>query len=352
MTALDESERALSQANALLDLRRFADAQRLTQSVSSQVSDPRWLTVLARAYLGQNDYGRAVDAARTLIQSDPENEAGYRFLSIALVGLGRGPDAVQAAEGAVRLAPNNWAATYTMARALICAGRAADAIDWAVQARKQAPGLADPHVLLGLALVQNGRHEEGRRSFERALRINPEHEYALQNLANLEAKQGRLRSAGRLTRAGLGAAPQARGLHAQYDFILRLLLRRMYLVALPFGAVLLLTTHARTAVETRPIIGTMMLVAMIALAHPVISALPGSRRTAIARILRQSGVVPRLLLALLLVVLFGALIVAFAPEGTAKPAAGIALAIFRVLVLVMFVVVMIQRAVRRRRDAP
>lgn len=352
MTVLDDSERALTQANALLDLRRFTEAQTLAQTAIVNVRDPRWLVVLTRAHLGQEGYGAAVDSAQRLIQSEPDNEAGHRLLSIALVGMDRGADAVRTADRAVQLAPNSWAASYTMARALLAARRPADAIDWAERACELAPNLSDPHVLLGLALVQNRLTDEGRRSFEEALRLKPDDPYALQHLANLDARQGRLRAAGGWTRAGLGAAPNAQGLHVQYDLILWRLLRRTYLAALPFGWVLYLLTQQPASAWMRPLIGTVMLVALSAVVTPIIRALPGSPRTAVGRMLRQSGASPRLLLAALLLLLIGAIVVAFAPEQVAKSAGTIALRGLEIIGVVSTINLLIRRSTRRQGRRP
>ena len=65
--------------------------------------------------------------------------------------------------------------TLKLARMLWDNGKRDKALTKAREAAEAAPNLADPHALVGIFLVEEGRCEEGRESLSRALEIDPDH---------------------------------------------------------------------------------------------------------------------------------------------------------------------------------
>src|SRR5688572_25271694 len=91
--------------NLLLDLRRYADAEKLAREAIGR--DPQWAsayTHLARALMAQNKPG-ATRAAREGVRKAPHDPWAYAVLAYVLNWSGRVKEATRAAEEAIRLAP-------------------------------------------------------------------------------------------------------------------------------------------------------------------------------------------------------------------------------------------------------
>jgi Flp pilus assembly protein TadD len=90
--------------------------------------------------------------------------------------------------------------------ALVRAGRLDEAIDHLYQALKLSPMDADIHNNLGLALHEAHNDEESIQQFHAAVRLNPDHIVALDNLATLLLDMDRRQEAAVLYRAAMSEA--------------------------------------------------------------------------------------------------------------------------------------------------
>jgi len=201
-----DDTRSLARAEALVELRRYAEAESLLGHVlAARPDDHRAWCVLALVHDGLGQAARMLEAANRAVALAPEEEWGHRLASIALARLRQLEEAVRAAGEAVRLDPNGWRThvQYSLVAAQV-PRLAQDAYRAAQRATELAPHSSDAHFALGLTSDATGRHEEVAEHYRQALRLDPEHVNALNNVTNLE----------RGTRLGSKAAGYARALRA------------------------------------------------------------------------------------------------------------------------------------------
>ena len=238
-SADSEHSLAMQRGDALCDLGRFADAERLLEgAVGRQPQDPRAWCLLARAQLGTSHYDAALRSAQTATSLAPEAEWGHRLRSIALVGMRQESLGVEAAQAAVRVAPHTWQTHHCLANALTSTNhRAPEAIEAALRAVALAPHEAEAHFALGAATKADGQRDRARDAFQSALALDPQHSGAHNELARLQL--GRRLPAGpkRLANAASGFATSLRadptGSTARHnlDLVLRSFLSRLsYLI--------------------------------------------------------------------------------------------------------------------------
>ncbi len=158
----------------------------------------------------------ALEAADGAAGLSPDDEWPHRLRALALLDRGRKADALRAAREAVRLAPDGADAHYVLARALDASRRFEEARASAERVLELKPESSDGYVLLGdiarndkcmpeairhyqhalwfepndasvhnnfgLALQWLGRHDEARRAFRNAARLDPRLDVARRNL--------------------------------------------------------------------------------------------------------------------------------------------------------------------------
>ena len=204
---------------------------------------------------------------------------------------------------------------------------AQDAYRAARRAAELAPHSSDAHFALGFTSDATGRHEEVAAHYREALRLDPEHVNALNNLTNLE----------RGTRLGSKAAGYARALRADPSAEvprenLELMAGQFLLHLTGIAAVALVACAAVGASEdlrhgfsvARLVVGVLLVAAVAGYATKVLRAVPaGALRYLRSRVVRDGALVVTLLLGVLC--LAAALVAAVAPWGgdlaVARPAA-------------------------------
>jgi tetratricopeptide (TPR) repeat protein len=197
---------SLARAEALVELRRYAEAESVLGHVlAAGPDDDRAWCVLALVHDGLGHAARMLEAANRAVALAPDHELGHRLASIALARLEQPEEAVRAAAEAVRLDPHGWRThlQYSLVAAQV-PRLAQDAYRAARRAAGLAPHSSDAHFALGFASDACGRHEEVAEHYREALRLDPEHVNALNNLTNLQPR----------TRLGSRAAGYARALRA------------------------------------------------------------------------------------------------------------------------------------------
>jgi Flp pilus assembly protein TadD, contains TPR repeats len=241
---------ALQRGEALCDLGRFADAERLLEgAVGRQPQDPDAWCLLAYAQIGNTNFDAALRSAQTAASLAPDAEWPHRLRSIVLANMSQTRLAVEAAETAVRLAPYTWQTHHCLAQALISTHhRAPEAIDAARRAVALAPHEAEAHFSLGAATAADGQRERAQDAFRTALTLDPQHSAAHNELARLELNRRLPTGPKRLATAASGFAtslradPTASTARQNLDLVLRSFLSRLaYLIFV--AAYLLLRLH-------------------------------------------------------------------------------------------------------------
>lgn len=198
---------ALARAEALLGLGRAAEAR--TQITGVLAADPRNATALrqlARCQAAVGDLDDALATARLAIAAEPEAEHGHRVLSHVLLKRRDYQAAIDAARHALSLAPDNWRGHLSLVEAL----RRVDgpqAYDAAGRLVELAPHEPDAHIAYGSAAAAAGERLLARRSFERALALDPRNATARNNLAVLDMREKAWRRALAGFRASQGMDP-------------------------------------------------------------------------------------------------------------------------------------------------
>jgi tetratricopeptide (TPR) repeat protein len=132
--------------------------------------------------------------------------------------------------------------------------------------------------MMGLLQRALGNDSEASRAYSEALRLDPGNVAALNNLASLESKRGKLARAAGLLRSGLGNDPQHRLLQANHDLVWQLLIRRLWFALLAAGAVLGGELIAEVSYPVRLTTGLVLCATYVLLTRRVIRNMPrGSR---------------------------------------------------------------------------
>ena len=129
------------------------------------------------------EYERAIDAYRASIADRPTAEA-HTFLGWSLSYLGRIDEAIAQCKIAIKLDPDFGNPYNDIGVYLLEQGQPGEAVPWLEQAiaSKRYCCYQFPHANLGRILLMQGKVEEAKRSFERALEYDPQYLPALLGL--------------------------------------------------------------------------------------------------------------------------------------------------------------------------
>jgi tetratricopeptide (TPR) repeat protein len=196
----DEPSVRVRRARALMDLDRHAQAKALlAEALADDPADADAWCALSRCCHGLDDYPGALDAAERALAAAPGQALGQRMRALALIGLKRYPEARTSAVEAVRLEPWFWYGHLLVAQVEISdtgpgfdAGTAFQAAQRTLQL---APQRAAAHYVAGCVAERLDHPVEAEAAYREALRIDPEHLGARNNLARLDMNRGDHRSA-------------------------------------------------------------------------------------------------------------------------------------------------------------
>jgi tetratricopeptide (TPR) repeat protein len=223
---------ALRQADALLGVRRYAEARELlAQLVASTPDDWRAWCLLAQCLIGLDQPADALEAAQTAIRLQPEQEWGYRLASISARALGQTTHAVGNARRAVELAPHEPSTFVCLTHALISAGDAQGAVVAAEAAIELAPEHVSSLIALGSALAARGSRQPAADAFQRVLARDPDNVVAHNELARMRMHRssllpGRLAAAADGFSDALRSDPRAEVSRRNLDLVVRVFLAR------------------------------------------------------------------------------------------------------------------------------
>lgn len=170
--------------------------------------DAEALCLLARAQVSSGHVAQAVRSSARAVALDPESDHALGVQALTLHLSGDCEAATASARAATRLNPHNWHAWVQLAMSGSDVPDArAEAWHAGLRAVEIAPGTATSHVAMGVAAMDVDPRT-ARRAFVEALRLDPEDSRALNNLALLDGRAGRIRAAADGFARAIGADPQ------------------------------------------------------------------------------------------------------------------------------------------------
>lgn len=192
--------------------------------------DRRLLGLLLRCLRGLGRSQEAVDVAQQLLTVAPNDPYALRLATLALLDVGWVDEAIGLAGRAVAIDPVNSANHLALARAWASSPRR-DAVNQQLRAAREAvmlaPNSCDAQVQIGVALAATGDAAAAREAYLAALRIDPQHSAALNNLAVLDLRAGATGDAAKSLAAALAADPQGVAARRNLDAAAIRVLRRM-----------------------------------------------------------------------------------------------------------------------------
>ncbi len=183
----------LREAEALLDVRRYAEAMDRAREVMRRApDDPRAFQLLSRALYGQEDFSGAARAARESMRLAPNDPLGHRLASRALATMARhevgaararlAEEAIGVAGQAVQLAPADPNGHLVLAEALSLAKRHPEAEAQMQLAIRSAPNSVATWVTASLIAIGAKNWVGAIEACQRALALDPNNYAALNNL--------------------------------------------------------------------------------------------------------------------------------------------------------------------------
>ncbi|MCX6545025.1 MAG: tetratricopeptide repeat protein [Acidobacteria bacterium] len=177
----------LTKAQFLLAEKKTDDALgRVKAAVTADPRNPAAQYLLGTIYASRDEADEAIKAYSEVLKLNPR--AVPAQLQLARLNLARGAlgPAVQFAEQAVKGQPDNPAAHLILCRALIARGDVTRAETETKLLAEKFPNAAEVHALTGLLQGRKGDMAGARKSFERALQIDPASLDALGGLVALD----------------------------------------------------------------------------------------------------------------------------------------------------------------------
>ncbi|KAA0889858.1 tetratricopeptide repeat protein [Oryzomonas rubra] len=147
-------------------------------SIYQNVQDQRtqlaqYAIMQAATYMQNNKTDQAVSAFKKALGLDPQNTTAYNYLGQIYMSQGKNADAIKAFQQIVRIQSN--AAT--------------------ADGSSTAPTLADAHISLGNAYLQNKQYTQSEKEYKTAARLNPQNPVAVYTLGQQYVTQNRLSEA-------------------------------------------------------------------------------------------------------------------------------------------------------------
>lgn len=187
----------------------FAEASDLLRPFAErEPHNPSAWSLLARAELGAERYGLALQAAEHARELAPEEALPEVVLAVSLFGLGRTKEGLERARAAVALDPEDFAAVSLLARILSATGCHGDARALAEQAIELEPAEPQAYLVAGMVAAAAGRRDEARGSFREVLALDPGNGAAQHELARLRLRR-RVNDPAALAAAAAGFARAA-----------------------------------------------------------------------------------------------------------------------------------------------
>lgn len=132
------------------------------------------LRLISAAYLRQEDYVPAKDAAERALRAGPRDSAGFQLLAMAQLGLGAMDAAEALLREALKLDPRSVEANLQLGLLFAKQSRnLVEGIRLLEKARDLQPGLAGTYAALGSAQLQNGNARQAAAALEKSIQLAP-----------------------------------------------------------------------------------------------------------------------------------------------------------------------------------
>jgi protein O-mannosyl-transferase len=149
-------------------------------------ADPKIHNNLGDMYGRQNKYDLAVAEFKKAIELLPNYADAYHNLGNTYVILKKYPEAIDSYNQALKYNPNLWQTYQSMALIDTQQKKYSDAITAMQQAIKINGKESALYVNLGIIYIQNGQKDRAVIEFQKALELDPNNQFAKQNLLNLK----------------------------------------------------------------------------------------------------------------------------------------------------------------------
>lgn len=222
-------------AAALLEMRRPAEARAILEPLLMVYpADAKATVLLASCCQQEGDTGRALDLCRAAASLAP-NDAVILLDCASVARLIGHPDVARAwALRALQESPDNVRALNMLTLTEVGLKQKVPALQHAEQSLALSPHDLDVQIAYGLALSMNGRPAEAMEQYVAVLEVQPDHVYALNNLAAERLRLGDVRRSTRLFALAVAADPRLR-LGADNIRISALRIRRILMSRVTLG---------------------------------------------------------------------------------------------------------------------
>jgi tetratricopeptide (TPR) repeat protein len=297
---------ALERGRTLIVAHQFDQAKRvLADTIAANPHNAAVWRMMALAHLGSEDYPDALDAANQALALAPQSADMHLLLARVLIASDRVREGVELARTALRIAPDMVDAHLVLARGLTVVRQELDQALWhAERARELEPDSARTHYAVGSALCAFRTRKaalRARESLETALRIDPQHSAAWNDLGLTELRRNRSAQAARDFVTTLQLDPQSRTAAHNLPLAIWMLVTRRFFWA---QGILVLTVTLMIVAAicdanslAAGIVAHVVAVAMVATAswwvtvRRLLRVFPATMRTAAWRMLRQDRLV-------------------------------------------------------------
>jgi tetratricopeptide (TPR) repeat protein len=223
----------LEHAVALFEVGSLSEAsERVRHLVERDPRDGEAWSLLARVEFAAERYQQAVEAAERACALSPGSTSEHLLACLALLRLERSEDAVGHAREAVRIDPFDWRALALLAQLLVGDGaHATEAQELTARVTRLAPDEPEVHLTAGFVAAATGDRESAKRSFLKALELDPGNSRAQHELGRLRLK-GHVNGPTTLAEAAAGferavrAEPEAQRSQRALALVLRVFLSK------------------------------------------------------------------------------------------------------------------------------
>ena len=187
------SQEQLDTLSGLYQTGRFADAEKLANSITEKFPTHQYSWNLLGAIFGQTSrYSEALVANQKALALSPKDARAHYNLGITLKSLGRLAECESSFKRAITLDPNFIDAHNNLSVILQELGKLEEAEATCKQAIEMNPDFVEAHYNLGVTLAALGRLGEAEASYRRAIALQPEYADAHSNLGATLLDLGRL----------------------------------------------------------------------------------------------------------------------------------------------------------------
>ena len=170
--------------------KRYQDAEAIYSKLAASGSDVRFIDGLVEAYVGRQQFEKALQMLEAEARKSPQQLTIRRILAKTAVRAGQFDRAINELHGMLEKVPNSVTLLTDLGEAYQAKGDLANAEKEFEKATEQGGGDPQAYFLLGYTLRASGRRPEAIRAYHRALAMRPNDPLTMNNLAYALADGG------------------------------------------------------------------------------------------------------------------------------------------------------------------